>query len=391
MIMMDIKASFNKCVRKIIENDYKGYDPYDGASSRYSWIRENYYPRLVSTYLNKFNPVNLRPLLGIDPSRQNQALGFIGRALLLYPEKQANQVEQVSNILTGESLYSQYGYHCWDAHGFVIQIRGDSHQPGMTDVIGNEAIGRFFLELYRNTSENEYRDICVSVKDFFLNKYFNQNNNSSYFKYKPHMPKGQWCYNASAIAAAFIAAVSVSLENKEIPEQVEAAFKNIISKQKPEGEWWYSLNFNTGHEKPQVDFHQGFILDALLEYMDLTQFKEPFLDSYIRGLEFYHKKQFLPNGQGIYRYPRKWPVNIHNQAQGIITFTCAAKAGFGDHYFDFAHTIAEWTIKHMQGPDGHFYFLKYPWFTNKIPYIRWSDAAMTYALAVFLDYEKVNG
>ena len=30
------------------------------------------------------------------------------------------------------------------------------------------------------------------------------------------------------------------------------------------------------------------------------------------------------------------------------------------------------------------YYLKYPFFTHKIPYIRWSDANMAYALAVYL-------
>jgi uncharacterized protein YyaL (SSP411 family) len=77
-------------------------------------------------------------------------------------------------------------------------------------------------------------------------------------------------------------------------------------------------------------------------------------------------------------------VNIHNQAQGIITFTRAAEAGFGHHYLDFARTIAEWTIRNMQDPDGHFYYHKYRFFTNKIPYIRWSDASMAHALAVYL-------
>ncbi len=116
--------------------------------------------------------------------------------------------------------------------------------------------------------------------------------------------------------------------------------------------------------------------------MELTGFMEPFLSAYNKGIKFYYEKQFLPNGQGLYRYPRKWPVNIHNQAQGIITFTRASR--LDEKYYDFARTIAEWTIQNMQDEDGHFYFLKYPLFTNKIPYIRWSDAAMAYALSVFL-------
>ncbi len=387
---MSIFQAFSSCIDRIIAQNYHGYDPYDGASSQYKWIKNYYYPRLFSTYLNKFNPINLRPLLGIKRSRQNQALGFIGRALLVAPQKFHNETHEIANVLLAETLVDQYGYHCWDSHGFPIQMLGGYRKPGMTDIIGNEAIGRFFLDLYNLEPEEQFKEISVSVKDFFLDKYFIDNRERRFFKYKPHTPPHQWCYNASAIAAGYVVGVGQKFNDDEGVNKAQEAFRSIVNQQKPEGEWWYSLNLHTGYEKPQIDFHQGFILDALLEFMEHAGFEEPFPGSYKKGLEFYHKKQFLPNGQGIYRYPRKWPVNIHNQAQGIITFTRAAKAGFGDHYFDFAQTIAEWTIKHMQGPDGHFYFLKYPWFTNKIPYIRWSDAAMAYALAVYLDYAKTR-
>ena len=77
----------------------------------------------------------------------------------------------------------------------------------------------------------------------------------------------------------------------------------------------------------------------------------------------------------------KWPVNIHNQSQGIITFTKAHEAGYGEKYLEFAEAILNWTLENMQGKDGHFYYLKYPFFTNKIPYMRWSDGNMLYALS----------
>ncbi len=35
----------------------------------------------------------------------------------------------------------------------------------------------------------------------------------------------------------------------------------------------------------------------------------------------------------------------------------------------------------MQDPSGFFYYRKYPWFTNKIPFIRWGQAWMLLALS----------
>jgi hypothetical protein len=72
-------------------------------------------------------------------------------------------------------------------------------------------------------------------------------------------------------------------------------------------------------------------------------------------------------------------VDIHNQAQGIITF--AQLKDYHPEYLDFAHIIARWTIENMQDRSGYFYYRKYPLFTNKIPYIRWSQGWMMVALS----------
>jgi len=301
-----------------------------------------------------------------------------------------NEIKDISEYLISESLIDKHGYHCWDAHGFPIQMRNSYRPPGKTDIIGDEAVGRFFLELHNVSPDLRYKEICLGICRSFIDRLLTNSYKKIFFKYTPETQRHIWCYNASAIGAAYVSSVAGNFDMDIEQECVRGALHDIISEQKPDGEWWYSKNLETGYGKPQIDFHQGFILDALLEYMERTGYAEPFLSSYKKGLRFYYEKQFFPDGRGIYRYPRKYPVNIHNQAQGIITFTKAAAAGFGDHYIAFAETIAEWTIENMQDLDGHFYYLKYPFFTNKIPYIRWSDASMVNALAVFLKVISEN-
>jgi hypothetical protein len=379
-----IDQSYNKSIAYLIKSDYKGYDPYDGASSKLKLVNGNKYTGILTTYLNKFSPVNIRPFLKIYKSKQNQALAFIARAMMHEYEIYRGEIRKITDHLIADSLIDQYGYHCWDAHGFPIRLRNGYKPVGVTDIIGTEAIGLLFNELDIHSKDNTYRDICISVSDFIQNELSVQWNNLHYYRYTPETKKSYWCYNASIIAAVYVARVAKHYDVDFDETFVDCSIKDVISRQKRDGEWYYSLNLESGYEKNQIDFHQGFILDSLLEYMKMNGFSEPFLSSYIKGLEFYKDKQFLPDGQGIYRYPQKWPVNIHNQAQGIITFTKAAEAGFGHHYLEFARTIAEWTIRNMQDPDGHFYYHKYRFFTNKIPYIRWSDASMAYALAVYL-------
>lgn len=50
--------------------------------------------------------------------------------------------------------------------------------------------------------------------------------------------------------------------------------------------------------------------------------------------------------------------------------------------------IAKWAINNMQDNKGYFYYQKTRWYTNKIPYMRWSQAWMFYALAQFLSFPE---
>jgi hypothetical protein len=71
-------------------------------------------------------------------------------------------------------------------------------------------------------------------------------------------------------------------------------------------------------------------------------------------------------------------VEIHNQAQGIISLTRLAY--LSKEYGPFAMLIAKWTAENMQNKKGYFYYKKYPTHTIKTPFMRWSQAWMMLAL-----------
>jgi hypothetical protein len=391
-----IREAYNRLFQYMSHRNFAGYDPYDGNSTSRKFLKQYYPLRVIMTYLNKFSPVNLRPVLGIRRSESNQTMAFIVRAMLTHtPDGLKTDVyirERMEHFLkTSHNAIS--GEHAWHGLDFPVQMIKPRTPFNHTipDSISIEACALAIVQYAKKYRQQEkYKEYITGAAKYLLSHHLVQSDNITFFKYYPVSRPHTVTYNASIIAAAFLLEAN-RYENNPVWDIIATkSMEFVIDNQHEAGFWNYGINLENGYEKPQVDFHQGFVLDALLVHMHLHGFKDHFLISYKKGLSFYHRKQFLPTGQGIYRYPRKWPVNIHNQAQGIITFTRAAKAGFGDHYLDFARTIAEWTIKHMQDPDGHFYYLKYPWFTNKIPYIRWSDAAMAYALAVYLDYDKTR-
>jgi hypothetical protein len=191
------------------------------------------------------------------------------------------------------------------------------------------------------------------------------------------------CYNASLLAAETLARVHAIKPDKELKNIAIEAVNWVISRQTEDGRWNYSVDLKTSREREQIDFHQGYVLESIFEIKKLLQLESPTWDQAIKkGLEFYHDHQFFPDGRSLWRYPKAYPVEIHNQSQGIITFS--KLAGDSEAYPSFSNAIAEWTIQNMQGKDGHFYYQNHKYYKNKISYMRWSQAWMFLALVTIL-------
>jgi len=128
--------------------------------------------------------------------------------------------------------------------------------------------------------------------------------------------------------------------------------------QKDDGRWNYSFNLETGKERQQIDFHQGFILMSLYNYRKYSGVFNELIDRAIeKGIDFYFKNQFFNNGKSKWRIQKVWPVDIHNQAQGIITVS--KLANLNKNYLPFAKKNANWTIENMKDERGYFYYKKY--------------------------------
>lgn len=392
--MDKFELAYQKVIDYMFKNDFTSYDPYDGLNTPLNILKVNELSRLGLIYFNKFCPINLRRLFKIEKSRQLITLCTIANSMFNINnlgKRESVFFDSLYKELKEKTLYSKYGYHCWDARKFQIQMKNQLIGTEIPGSVGNEICGSFLINYYKTRTNKEALDYISSLADLLLGKFHCERDGMSFFRYRINDPDNKFTLNASLKATAFLIKASEILDNISYYDTIIKAVNTVLKLQKDDGSWNYTYWIDNHAEKKQIDFHQGFILDDILLFMKKYGFKESYLKSYEKGIDFYYNKQFLPNGQGIYRYPKKWPVDIHNQAQGIVTFTNAAKAGMGEKYLNFARKIADWTIKNMQAKDGHFYFLKYPLFTNKIPYIRWSDSAMAYALSVFISKKDNEG
>ena len=97
-------------------------------------------------------------------------------------------------------------------------------------------------------------------------------------------------------------------------------------------------------------------------------------DAARRGFEYWDKIFWTPDFAPRYYHDRDYPFDTHCSAQGILTYLA-----FGE--LKKANSVAQWAIDHMWDARGFFWYQRSRWFTNRLCYMRWTQAWMYYALA----------
>ena len=90
---------------------------------------------------------------------------------------------------------------------------------------------------------------------------------------------------------------------------------------------------------------------------------------------------FLEDGTPKYYHNNIYPIDIHSPAQFIVTMS---KLSMFDKNRNIIDKVLNWTINNMQDKKGYFYYQMKKGISSKIPYMRWSQAWMMYAMSFYL-------
>jgi len=381
----EIIVSLEK-LRKYVEKlDFAGYDLYDTLLSPlpFHWLGK--WGPVLATQFQKRNPINIRPLLGIPRQRNPKGIGLFLHAysLMAQVEKNSGYTETAEKLFHWlvENRSAGYSGSCW-GYNFPWAGPEKSLKPYTPSSVATGFVIRGIHEYYRLTGDQAARDIILDSTNFALNDLpLTEDATGICISYTPVMK--DVCYNASLLGAEILARAFSMGGNEKFREMACRAVDFVIARQQGDGRWNYSLNPVTGIERTQVDFHQGYVLESLHIIAGLCgNSSDKIKEVILKGLEFYAKEQVLPDGRTKWRWPEFWPVEIHNQSQGIITFSNLSV--FDKDYDLLAEKIASWTIQNMQGRKGFFYHQVHRHYKIKIPYMRWSQAWMTLALATLV-------
>ena len=376
----------------IINHHYEGWDPFDALNSRLFEHLKNPYIRMILIQINKYSVVNLRPALLIETSKDPKGIFLIIQAYsMLYDitknEEYKDKIRKLLPIFESNSLRDIYKFDCWASHYFQhVGIDKSELEPNSPDIIGTCQAIIALVKSYSLLKENTLKEMAISATHLLFESFLDRSEDGYFFKYTLS-EENKIVSNASAQALEAISQILTIYKNENFIEDSKKVVSMLINEQRTDGSWIYS-KYSNGKERIQLDFHQGYMIDGLLAIQPFMRMKDDknLILCIEKGIDFYEKKLFRKDGRSYYRYPSFYPIDIHNQAQGIITFS---KLGKLNHkYLEFAEKITDWTILNMQDPEGYFYYQKHKFSMNKIPYIRWGQAWMLLALATYLNESK---
>lgn len=371
--------------RYISQENYKGWDPYDAllADKIPQQLLRNKFFRVVFIQFNLYSPLNFRNVFGIRKSTSNKALALFSRAYYILSDMDRSYLERARSLLDKLIFRTKSVCH---SHEFTYYAPKHKLDPKTPDIICLTESVKTLIVAYYVEKDKNLMSLIRKRLDFILSEFLVETNEGAYLKYTP-TDKDKIVFNVSASTLEVLTEfMKISDLDQELINIGNSIVNFLVNFQNEEGAWPYLVYTSTGKLRWQIDYHQGFIIDGLSAFLPYIseELRRKVEESLNRGIKFYMTKQFTEKGYSYYRYPIKYPIDIHNQAQGIITFSKLYERLGDRKYLTFAEKITEWTIKNMRSPEGYFYAHKWPWFVNKIPYMRWGQAWMMLALATLL-------
>jgi len=383
-----MEQSLKKLNSYCTNNNYKGYSLYDSHTSPIPFDKLGHSLSFLLNQIIKRSPVNFRPLIGVDKQFNPKGMGLFLQVYTL--QKQFGnpldiddldaRIQYFYNWLKNNFSKGFSGY-CWGYHYPWPKSDGIVVPAYMPNSVVTAFNIRAVFQYYLLSQDSSCIKIINGAKNFILNDIARTEDEKGVcFAYTP--VKRDLTINANLLAAEILAYDDYVNEKSEFQEVIKKVLKFTMNHQNQDGSWYYSFDPETYKPKKQIDFHQGYILESIKRLCDYSSIEiESFFENIRSGLDFYKNKQFNKEGIAYWRLPQKWPVDIHNQSQGIITFSLFKD--YSQEYIHFAETIAKWTIDNMQSRDGSFYYQKWPLLTNKVSYMRWNQAWMLLALTIY--------
>jgi hypothetical protein len=373
------------------KNSFKGQDPFDGLNSHFfkpvPKLRKGLFG-LAWIQFHKRSIFNLRPLFAVPVGRNPKGIGLFILGLLEDYKRTQEQSYLTEAIELGDWLLTQqsnlsaegmalwqhacWGYHFdWNARAFYVP-------KGKPNVITTIYVSQALYALGQVTSDRRYRDVALDSAHFIVNTLYSEFDGRKFFAYIPG--EEAFVHNASLWGAAWVGFVADVTNNAEYKALALTVARQSVSEQGEDGSWVYGAR----HHHQFIDgFHTGYNLEAL--HMLRTALGTTEFDTAIeQGLAYYKQEMFEADGTAKYYNTNRYPLDMHSVSQAVLTLL---KVSGEQEDIDLAEKVIQRSIDTLYMPKKkRFVYQQHKYFTNKINYIRWTQAWVYYSFSYYNRY-----
>lgn len=374
-----------KKLQVFIENEnFKGWDPFDGLNS---WV-------IQSTFLGKFrifrlcwiqlfkrSPINFRKIFGVTKGYNSKGLGLflIGYCNIYKSNPNKTVLKSIEHLikLLLEKQVDGYSGSCW-GYNFDWQARAFFQPKNTPTIVATSFVVEALLEAYKITNNIQCLEAAKSSVNFVLNdlnKTYDSKGNFT-LSYSP-IDQTQ-VFNAGLLGVKLMTLVFSFTKEERLIEESKKIVSYVCDNQNNDGSWAYS---KLAYHQWIDSFHTGYNLECIYIYQSFSN-DMSFKTNFEKGFKYYIDNFFTSEGVPKYYNDSVYPIDIHSPAQFFVTI---AKSDKKQEYNQIVNSVMNWTIANMQSKKGSFYYQINKLFTSKIPYIRWSQAWMFYGMSYYID------
>jgi len=360
---------------------WRGFDKHDALNSPIlhalcGWSRLT---RLLAVQAVMRSPINLRPVLLAQRTFNPKGLALFMRGLLDRhavdgnPRHLARMHALLAQLDTMASK-TPSGGRAW-GYQYPWQDLGFFALRGTPNAVVTAFVCEALLAAHRQVGDSALLSRVEATIPFFLGdlQRLKDEPEELCLSYMP-LPMTMRVLDVSILIASVLAQFAKQSGQSQWLAPARRLACYVVRRQTDYHAWFYT---DPPGDSPirHDNYHTGFILDALENYMQATGERE-WQSHYDAGLSFYAKRLFEPNGAPRWMSDRAYPYDIHGAAQGILTFSRHL-----DTHGDLARRIARWALDEMYDPEGRFYHQRTRWYTKTFTQLRWCNAWMVRGLA----------
>ncbi len=407
-----LQDTLNKVLNRINSKGWSCYDPLDfkalplivklNKQKEHPIIKAFLLAIYVSMYLA---PYASRRLLGIKPDIQAGGVGHLASAYLeLYQhfneEPYLPKVRETLQWLKSNAIAGYSGY----AWGFTFDWHSKVLIPARTPLAHTSITCAMpFIDMYELTHEKEYLLVAESTANMILTD-LNCNIYSDGLVLYTYTPFDDMeVMNINLDIALFMYRLGLNTNNFEMIKKAQIIASWFIKEQQQDGSWFYfSKEFYNRNPSipPAVDnYHTGMILRSLFHLsrlMNNGDIQDSILSSLEKGLFFYLKNLFGPNGKAYLMPHNHNIINVYGCIQAILLLSELVQSHTltNESLFKLCKEVREnviqWTTENMISPAGDVWHEKRYGIIYKLSSLRWGLALIVQALTCAIAVERLN-